>query len=66
MIDSETSLPKIEACYGSLSSMLRKFDRFARQDCFRGQSVEEFEEWREKTRRLLSGLLGLEKMEECD
>lgn len=66
MIDSETSLPKIEACYGSLSSMLRKFDRFARQDCFRGQSVEEFEEWREKTRGLLSGLLGLEKMEECD
>lgn len=66
MIDSETTLPKIEACYGSLSSMLRKFDRFARQDCFRGQSVEEFEEWREKTRRLLSGLLGLEKMEECD
>lgn len=66
MIDSETSLPKIEACYGSLSSMLRKFDRFARQDCFRGQSVEEFEEWREKTRRLLFGLLGLEKMEECD
>lgn len=66
MIDSETSLPKIEACYGSLSSMLRKFDRFARQDCFRGQSVEEFEEWRKKTRRLLSGLLGLEKMEECD
>lgn len=45
--------------------MLRKFDRYARKDCFQGNTREEFEDWRRQTRRLLWGLLGLAKMEAC-
>ena len=66
MTDPEERLPKIQTCYGTLPSMLRKFDRFARRDYFRGHSAEEFEEWRKRERILLSELLGLEKMEVCD
>ena len=43
MTDPEERLPKIQTCYGTLPSMLRKFDRFARRDYFRGHSAEEFE-----------------------
>lgn len=45
--------------------MLRKFDRYARKDCFRGNTKEEFEAWRLRMRALLRGLLGLDKMETC-
>ena len=45
--------------------MLRKFDRFARKDCFVGKTREEFEQWRSKMRTLLKDLLGFEKMETC-
>lgn len=57
--------PRIGACYGTLPSMLRKFDRFARQDRFRGGDQEAFEQWRGRMRRLLRELLGLDKMEDC-
>lgn len=60
-----TDFPEIKAYFGSLDSMLRKFDRYARRDCFRGKTVTEFEAWRLDTRRLLHGLLGLDKMEVC-
>ena len=35
-------LPAQERFYGSLASMLRKYDRYARQDAFRGSTPEEF------------------------
>lgn len=63
MTDEKRTLPKIDTCYGTLPSMLRKFDKYARQDRFAGRTREEFEEWRERTLKLLGQLLGLEKME---
>lgn len=51
--------------YGSLKGMLRKYDRYARTDYFRGNTVEEFERWRLQTRGELSRLLGLDRMEPC-
>ena len=65
MTDSNNSLPRMEQCYGILPSMLRKFDRYARRDSFRGDTRGEFEQWRSETRSLLHGLLGLDKMEDC-
>ncbi|MFA9465614.1 MAG: dienelactone hydrolase family protein [Velocimicrobium sp.] len=59
-------LPDIDQCYGSLASMLRKFDTYARKDCFRGETKEEFLAWKEETRKLLTNLLGIHKMEFCD
>ncbi len=64
-INGSQEFPEIRTCYKSLPSMLRKFDRYARQDSFAGKTREEFEQWRMKTRRLLHGLLGLDKMETC-
>lgn len=46
--------------------MLRKFDRFARRDSFKGTTRAEFVQWRSQTRCLLHGLLGLDKMEPCE
>ena len=56
-------LPAQERVYGSFASMLRKYDRYARQDAFRGSTPEEFQQWREDTRSLLHSLLGTCKME---
>lgn len=65
---SETNprLIDIPRFYGSLQGMLRKYDKYARQDYFRGQTREEFEAWRQQTREMLSGLLGLDRMETCE
>lgn len=51
--------------YGSLKGMLAKYDRLARQDAFGGTSAAEYEDWKQKTRAMLSTLLGLDKMESC-
>lgn len=59
-------LPDIDQCYGSLSSMLKKFDIYARKDCFKGETKEEFLAWKEEIRKLLTNLLGIHKMEFCD
>lgn len=59
----QKKIPLIDTCYATLPSMLRKFDRFARKEYFRGESREEFEAWKVRTRELLSKLLGLDKME---
>lgn len=56
-------MPSPERVYGSLSSMLRKYDRYARKDAFRGSTAQEFEQWRGETRKLLHSLLGTSKME---
>lgn len=58
-------IPGIHTCYKTLPSMLRKFERYARKDYFAGETREEFEQWRVRTRTLLHGLLGLDKMEGC-
>lgn len=64
MTDNRNSqFPAIDTCYGTLPSILRKYDRYARKDYFKGQTRPEFEEWKEQTRTLLKGLLGLDKME---
>lgn len=63
MTDKKMVLPKINTCYGTLPSMLKKFDRYARKDRFSGHTVKEFEEWRGRMRELLKGLLGFDRME---
>lgn len=65
MIEPNGELPRVERCYGSLTAMLRKYDRYARRDCFAGSTPAEFEHWRTQTRGLLQELLGLAKMEAC-
>ncbi|MDD3430133.1 MAG: alpha/beta hydrolase family protein [Oscillospiraceae bacterium] len=57
------SLPKIDVCYGSYASVLRKFERFGCKNRFNGKNAKELESWQEDTRCLLQGLLGLDKME---
>lgn len=56
---------KIKTYYGSLAGMLARYDRLARQDAFRGTSVEEWEQWRIHAREMIAGLLGLDRMERC-
>jgi len=65
MTDEKKILPEIKVCYPTLPSMLRKFDRYARKDCFAGETQEDFEQWRRRMQKLLDGLLGLDKMEAC-
>ncbi len=56
---------EIPRFYGSLSLMLKKFDKYARQDAFAGSTVEEFESWKKESRETLKELLGLKYMEDC-
>lgn len=58
-----TELPALDAVYPALPGMLRKFDRFSRQSCFRGSTAEEWTSWQKETILLLKKLLGLDKME---
>ena len=63
MTDERMALPKIQAVYGTLPSMLKKFDKYARKDRFSGHTAGEFEAWRGQIRKLLRELLGFDKME---
>lgn len=65
MTDSQKILPEMKGCYGTLPSMIKKFDRYARRDCFAGETRKELEAWQKETRELLGRLLGLDKMETC-
>jgi hypothetical protein len=56
----------IKKYYSSLPNMLSKYDRFARKDLFKGSSVTEFENWKNKARQTLWNLLGLDKMDKVD
>jgi hypothetical protein len=56
----------IKKYYSSLPNMLGKYDRFARKDFFGGNTISEFEAWRDKSRKTLWGLLGLDKMDSVD
>lgn len=64
-MSATTELPPIREVYPTLPSLLRKFDRYARQDAFSGQTRPEFLLWQEKMKSLLWDLLGLAKMEPC-
>lgn len=56
---------QIPKFYGSLPGMLKKFDRYARQDRFRGSTAEELQEWQRKSRECLKDLVGWRRMESC-
>lgn len=60
-----TELPPIAETYASLPSLLRKYDRYARQMRFTGGDREAFLSWQREARTKLHTLLGLEKMENC-
>lgn len=51
--------------YGSLSGMLKKYDKYARKDAFAGETLEEFEVWKQESRKRIWELLGMEYMENC-
>lgn len=51
--------------YGTLKGMERKFENRARKDAFKGNTREEWMVWKERTRRMLWKLLGLDHMEWC-
>ncbi len=63
---TEAALPAIDRVYPSLPSMMRKYDRHARKNCFKGSTQQEFTEWQRRTRLLLHDLLGLDRMEPCE
>ena len=56
---------EISKIYPTLPSMLRKYERYGRQDDFRGKTSEEFVAWQMRSRATLRALLGLEKMDDC-
>lgn len=64
-VSATTELPPIGRVYPTLPSLLRKYDKYARQDAFPGGSAEEFLRWRQKAKKQLWNLLGLKKMEAC-
>ncbi len=51
--------------HGSLKGMLAKYDRYARGDAFRGNSLDEFRMWQNREREILGKLIGLGYMEKC-
>ena len=61
----ESEVITIPRFYGSLQGMLRKFDKYGRQDAFRGETQEEFEVWQEQSRETLKELIGWKYMEAC-
>lgn len=61
-MDRTLEVPKF---YGSLAAMQRKFDKYARQDAFKGETVEEFTAWQQQARETLKDLLGWKYMEDC-
>ncbi|MBE5960441.1 MAG: alpha/beta fold hydrolase [Lachnospiraceae bacterium] len=56
----------VSTYYTSLASMQRKFDKYARKNGFAADSINEFEEWKQETRKRLTDLFGMDKFEACD
>lgn len=56
---------EIPRFYGSLPGMLKKFDKYARQDAFTGKTPGEFELWKKHARETIKELLGWKYMETC-
>lgn len=57
---------EIPRFYGSLSGMLKKFDKYGRQDFFRGKTLEELKVWQQTSRETLRELIGWKYMETCE
>lgn len=57
------SLPPIERCYGIQDALLARFARCSRRSRFTGETKDAFLRWQRETRKLLSSLLGLDKLE---
>lgn len=57
--------PRVVVCRGSLSNMLRKYDRMGRKNKFEGHSLEDFCRWQKEAHAVLHGLLGLDRMDSC-
>lgn len=55
----------VDTYYTILSSMQKKFDKYARKHGLIAQSMSEFEQWKKEMRVLLSDLLGMDKFEPC-
>ena len=60
-----TELPPIAENYAVLPSLLRRYDRFARQMRFDGNGRADFLSWQSSARKQLALLLGLDKMQRC-
>lgn len=56
---------EISKFYSSLPTMLKKYDKYARNDYFKGSTKEEFEAWGVQTKEALKELLGMQYMETC-
>ena len=61
--NTDLRIVPIKKYYGSLANMKAKFDRYARQSCFHGKTRDDFVQWRQEARAILSDLIGLDKME---
>ncbi len=55
----------ISRYYGSLPGILKKYDRLARSDAFKGNTLKEWKEWKTQARERIWTLLGMEQMETC-
>lgn len=56
---------KIEKYYTCMDYMLKKFDKYKRQNRLKADTIEEYEAWKKQTTTMLWSLLGLDKMELC-
>ncbi len=65
MAQEENRTIHIDSYYGSLPGMLKKYEKAARKERFHGSTVQEFEEWKVKSRKTLGELIGLPQMENC-
>jgi dienelactone hydrolase len=59
-------IEEVSQYYTSLASMQRKFDKYARKQPLRTESLKAYQEWSQASRAQLGKLLGLDKMEDCD
>ena len=50
--------------YDSLRGMLSRFDERARRDRFRLSGLSDFKSWQERERKVLTGLIGLDRLQE--
>lgn len=59
------AIPEIREVCPTLPSILRKYEKYGRQDYFRGTTSGELQNWQEEARHTLKKLLGLDKMDSC-
>jgi dienelactone hydrolase len=59
-------IEEVSQYYTSLANMQRKFDKYARKQPLRTESLKAYQEWSQASRAQLGKLLGLDKMEDCE